>query len=121
VSLSESLHVIPGDKLIWAVAMSPSLPIVLFEMIAALKDRVPKGYPVKKVLLLLWKTLLAALGGIKEVAKARVLAREITGLPPVDKSAYICSRHVATALSREASLNTQLGGSGSTTREGNGC
>lgn len=81
--------------------MSPSLPIVLFEMIAALKDRVPKGYPVKKVLLLLWKTLLATLGGIKEVAKARVLAREITGLPPVDKSAYICSHNMATAFSRQ--------------------
>ena len=68
------------------VAMSPSLPIVLFQMIALLKDRVFKEYPVKKVLLLLWKTLLACLGGIKDVAKARVLSRELAGLPPVDKS-----------------------------------
>lgn len=73
------------------VAMSPSLPIVLFEMIAALKDRVPKGYPVKKVLLLLWKTLLACLGGVKEVSKARTLARELAGLPPVDKSESIAT------------------------------
>lgn len=66
--------------------MSPPLPLVLFQMVAALKDRLPKGYPVKKVLLLLWKTLLACLGGVKEVAKARTLSRELAGLPASDKS-----------------------------------
>lgn len=66
--------------------MSPTLPLVLFQMIAALKDRVFRGHPFKKVLLLLWKTLLACLGGIKEVAKARNLSRELAGLPPIDKS-----------------------------------
>jgi hypothetical protein len=68
------------------VAMSPPLPLVLFQMVAALKDRLPKGYPVKKVLLLLWKTLLACFGGMKEVARARELSREMAGLPVNDKS-----------------------------------
>ncbi len=31
------------------VAMSPPLPLILFQMIAGLKDKLPKGYPVKKV------------------------------------------------------------------------
>lgn len=31
------------------VAMTPPLPLVLFQMVASLKDRLPKGYPVKKV------------------------------------------------------------------------
>ncbi|WRT66139.1 uncharacterized protein IL334_003092 [Kwoniella shivajii] len=72
-----------GDEL---MAMSPPLPLVLFQMVASLKDRLPKGYPVKKVLLLLWKTLLACLGGMKEVAKARALSRELSGLPPENKN-----------------------------------
>nr|XP_018263299.1 uncharacterized protein I303_04793 [Kwoniella dejecticola CBS 10117]OBR85457.1 hypothetical protein I303_04793 [Kwoniella dejecticola CBS 10117] len=72
-----------GDEL---MAMSPPLPLVLFQMVASLKDRLPKGYPVKKVLLLLWKTLLACLGGMKEVSKARALSRELSGLPAEKKN-----------------------------------
>ncbi|WVQ99208.1 hypothetical protein IAU59_006340 [Kwoniella sp. CBS 9459] len=72
-----------GDEL---MAMSPPLPLVLFQMVSSLKDRLPKGYPVKKVLLLLWKTLLACLGGMKEVAKAKALSREWAGLPPEKKN-----------------------------------
>ncbi|KAK6910328.1 hypothetical protein I203_104360 [Kwoniella mangroviensis CBS 8507] len=72
-----------GDEL---MAMSPPLPLVLFQMVASLKDRLPKGYPVKKVLLLLWKTLLACLGGMKEVSKARALSRELAGLPVENKN-----------------------------------
>lgn len=68
-----------------AVAMSPPLPIVLFQMLASLKDRLPKGFPVKKVLLLIWKVLLACLGGMKEVTKAKNLSRELSGLPMAEK------------------------------------
>lgn len=83
------IHVCREVSLIIPVAMSPPLPLVLLEMVSALKDRLPKGYPVKKVLLLLWKTLLACLGGIKEIAKARALSRELAGLPLSDKSELI--------------------------------
>ncbi|WWC70433.1 uncharacterized protein I206_104384 [Kwoniella pini CBS 10737] len=72
-----------GDEL---MAMSPPLPLVLFHMVASLKDRLPRGFPVKKVLLLLWKTLLACLGGMKEVSKARALSRELSGLPAENKN-----------------------------------
>ncbi|KAL1405394.1 Factor arrest protein 11 [Vanrija albida] len=72
-----------GDEL---MAVDPPLPIVLINMVAGLKDRsVPKGYPVKKVLLLLWKTLLACLGGMREAAKTKALSRELAGLGPEKK------------------------------------
>ncbi|RSH81541.1 Factor arrest protein 11 [Saitozyma podzolica] len=58
-----------GDEL---MAMDPPLPLVLFQMLASLKDRLPKGYPVKKACM-------------KEVARARALARELSGLSPDDK------------------------------------
>jgi len=64
------------------VGMTPSLPLILFNIVAGLRDRLPKGYPVKKLLLLLWKTLLACLGGMKEVNKAKALSRELAGLAP---------------------------------------
>lgn len=70
--------------------MDPPLPLMLVGMVAGLKDRmVPKGYPVKKVLLLLWKTLLACLGGMREAAKAKALSRELTGLGP-EKKGRLC-------------------------------
>lgn len=67
------------------VAMSPPLPLILYNVVAGLRDRMPKGYPVKKLLLLLWKTLLACLGGMKEINKAKALSRELAGLKPDDK------------------------------------
>ena len=54
-------------------------------MVSGLKDRLPKGYPVKKVLLLLWKTILACLGGMQEASKAKALSRELAGLPVQEK------------------------------------
>lgn len=72
-----------GDEL---MAMDPPLPLMLVGMVAGLKDKkVPKGYPVKKVLLLLWKTLLACLGGMNEAAKTKALSRELEGMGPEKK------------------------------------
>lgn len=66
--------------------MSPALPLILFNIVGGLRDRMPKGYPVKKLLLLLWKTLLACLGGMSEINKAKALSREFAGLKPDDKN-----------------------------------
>jgi hypothetical protein len=71
------------------VATNPPLPLILFNIVAGLRDRLPKGYPVKKLLLLLWKTLLACLGGMKEVNKAKALSRELAGLIP-DSNGQFC-------------------------------
>lgn len=63
---------------------------MLVGMVAGLKDRmVPRGYPAKKVLLLLWKTLLACLGGMREAAKTKALSRELAGLGPEQKGRLI--------------------------------
>jgi hypothetical protein len=72
--------------------MSPPLPFVLFSILASLKDRLPKGFPVKKILLLLWKTLLACLGGMKEVSKARDVARDMAGLSGASESESLAAR-----------------------------
>ncbi len=72
-----------GDEL---MSLDPPLPIFLFGLVASLREKSAKGYPVKKLLLLLWKSLLSCLGGMKDVERCKLLAREIEGLGPVDKS-----------------------------------
>ncbi|KAG7097243.1 hypothetical protein E1B28_004613 [Marasmius oreades] len=63
------------------MSLDPPLPVYLFNLVAALRDKNSKGYPIKKLLLLLWKSLLACFGGIRDYARAKVLARELAGLP----------------------------------------
>lgn len=83
------------------VSLDPPLPVYLFHMVAGLRDKSAKGYPLKKVrtplfclrsflslrffchqvLLLLWKTILACCGGSRDLIRAKKLARELAGLP----------------------------------------
>ncbi|KAJ1029152.1 hypothetical protein NDA18_002780 [Ustilago nuda] len=72
-----------GDEL---MSLDPPLPIFLFGLVASLREKSAKGYPVKKLLLLLWKSLLSCLGGMKDVERCKLLARQIEGLGPIDKS-----------------------------------
>ena len=72
-----------GDEL---MSLDPPLPIFLFGLVASLREKSAKGYPVKKLLLLLWKSLLTCLGGMKDIERCKLLAREIEGLGPIDKS-----------------------------------
>lgn len=64
---------------------------MLYQMVAALKDRLPRGFPVKKMLLLLWKVLLACWGGMREVAQVKALSRELAGLDPDRKGQSLLS------------------------------
>lgn len=84
--------------------MTPSLPLILFNIVAGLRDRLPKGYPVKKLLLLLWKTLLACLGGMKEVNRAKALSRELAGLAP-DTNRKSCYRSVVLMIRFHKSIS----------------
>lgn len=68
-----------GDEL---MSLDPPLPTYLFGLVAALREKNAKGYPVKKLLLLLWKTILATFGGLKQASRCKELARELEGLPP---------------------------------------
>ncbi|OBZ70163.1 Striatin-interacting protein 1 [Grifola frondosa] len=45
-----------------------------------LMNKSAKGYPVKKLLLVLWKTILSCCGGIRELARVKKLSRELAGL-----------------------------------------
>ncbi|KAI6117629.1 hypothetical protein EV401DRAFT_2057754 [Pisolithus croceorrhizus] len=69
------------------MSMDPPLPVYLFNVVSGLKDKSAKGYPIKKLLLVLWKTLLACCGGIRELERAKKLARELASLPPAPDEA----------------------------------
>ncbi|CAL1700892.1 unnamed protein product [Somion occarium] len=62
------------------MSLDPPLPVYLFNVVAGLKDKSAKGYPVKKLLLVLWKSLLTCCGGIRELARVKKLSRELAGL-----------------------------------------
>ncbi|GAA5831511.1 hypothetical protein JCM11251_004048 [Rhodosporidiobolus azoricus] len=72
-----------GEEL---MALDPPMPIYLLNQVAGLREKNAKGYPVKKLLLLLWKSMLCTIGGMKEVERVKVLVREIEGLPKDDPS-----------------------------------
>ncbi|KAF9055024.1 N1221-domain-containing protein [Hymenopellis radicata] len=62
------------------MSLDPPLPVYLFNIVSGLRDKSAKGYPVKKLLLLLWKTLLSCFGGVRDYARVRKLSRELAGL-----------------------------------------
>ncbi|KAG8814245.1 Factor arrest protein 11 [Serendipita sp. 400] len=71
------------------MGMDPPLPIYLLSLLSSLsnRNRSVKSYPAKKLLLVTWKVLLACLGGMAEQARARSLARDLAGLPPLAETA----------------------------------
>ncbi|KAJ6516172.1 hypothetical protein C8R45DRAFT_959155 [Mycena sanguinolenta] len=66
------------------MSFDPPLPVYLFTVVSGLRDKSARGYPVKKLLLVLWKTLLSCCGGIRDHARVKKLARELAGLQTVD-------------------------------------
>ncbi|KAI5451374.1 Factor arrest protein 11 [Naganishia albida] len=71
-----------GDEL---MAMDQPLPVYLLNLVASLRDKSHKGFPVKKLLLVVWKTILACFGGLKDVRKAVALQRDLAGLPSIKR------------------------------------
>ncbi|KAF8631239.1 hypothetical protein AX15_002568 [Amanita polypyramis BW_CC] len=67
------------------MSLDPPMPVYLFHLVAGLRDKSTKGYPIKKLLLVLWKTLLAVWGGVREHTRVKKVARELEGLPPVQE------------------------------------
>ncbi|KAF7433326.1 Factor arrest protein 11 [Pleurotus ostreatus] len=63
------------------MSLDPPLPVYLFNVVAGMRDKSAKNYPIKKLLLLLWKSMLACCGGIRELARVKALTRELDGLP----------------------------------------
>ncbi|KAF8138236.1 hypothetical protein EV363DRAFT_1393697 [Boletus edulis] len=88
------------------MSMDPPLPVYLFNVVSGLKDKSAKGYPIKKLLLVLWKTLLACCGGIRELARVKILARELASLPlvPDEAVAIKCTPFDLEAFHQETSV-----------------
>lgn len=57
------------------------LPILLLEMILKYCAGSCPHFPIKKILLLLWKTILISLGGLEDLAKKKEALRVARGLP----------------------------------------
>lgn len=66
-----------GEEL---MSLNPPLPVYMYNLVSSLKDKSAKGYPVKKLLLVLWKSLLACLGGVRDLARVNKLNRKLLGL-----------------------------------------
>ncbi|ORX54162.1 N1221-domain-containing protein [Piromyces finnis] len=64
--------------------LEPPLPAYLFNLVALLANR--KNYPVKKLLLLLWKTMLASYGKLDQLKELKNELRKENGLDEIDES-----------------------------------
>ncbi|KAJ3218404.1 Factor arrest protein 11 [Dinochytrium kinnereticum] len=67
------------------------IAVELFELIAQLAEGNRKHYPVKKLLLLLWKVLLSTIGAADMLAKQKNATRINEGLPELLKDTYLKS------------------------------
>ncbi|XP_034830108.1 striatin-interacting protein 1-like [Maniola hyperantus] len=81
---SEYLHLVKTFKEeIGAPFGEEMLPVKLLGMVTQLCAGTTPHFPMKKVLLLLWKILLVYLGGSKQLKERKARLREKYGLPPV--------------------------------------
>lgn len=71
------------DGLSCPVLGEETLTSLLFGMLLSFCNGSMPHYPIKKVLLLIWKSVLAMMGGMAELAEIKKKARSRAGLPPV--------------------------------------
>ena len=60
-----------------------TLTSLLFMMLLSFCNGTMPHYPIKRILLLIWKSILAMMGGVRELEEIKKERREAAGLPPV--------------------------------------
>ncbi|KAL5033660.1 hypothetical protein BDV3_003333 [Batrachochytrium dendrobatidis] len=68
--------------------LDPYIPQFLFKILAQLAEGNRQHYPVKKLLLLLWKILMTIVGSDADLATMTIEARKLNGIVPADSSLY---------------------------------
>lgn len=71
------------ESLSEAVVGDDTLTSLLFMMLLSFCNGSMPHYPIKRILLLIWKSILAMMGGIQELEEIKKQRREDVGLPPV--------------------------------------
>lgn len=74
------------------------LLLVLFEMLPPFYTGSSPHYPIKKILLLIWKILLATLGGWKHLDALKASKRAALGLPVMENTIAVASALPATII-----------------------
>jgi hypothetical protein len=101
--------------------MDPPLPVYFFNVVSGLRDKSAKGYPVKKVLnfsclvfvlifprkllLVLWKTLLSCCGGFRDLERVKKVSRELAGLTPIPEEG-LCRIRVLFSIANHLGLHS---------------
>lgn len=75
------------------MVLEPPLPVFALEVTATLREKSIRGFPVKKLVLVLWKSILGTLGGFDDVTRCKHAARMAEGLADADKAALRVASH----------------------------